>query len=218
MPPMKLAPSLLSGDFAFLANECRLMISYGADYLHMDVMDGHFVPNITIGAPVIQSLRKHIPNAFLDCHMMVSNPEQWVNDFAKAGASIYTFHAEATSDVNACINLIRDTGMMVGLAIKPSTPLQVILPYLELVDMVLVMTVEPGFGGQKFIESAMEKVTAIRLKYPNLDIQVDGGINLETLIISARAGANIFVAGSFIFRSESPQATMYSMRQALENL
>ncbi|TNN06449.1 Ribulose-phosphate 3-epimerase isoform 2 [Schistosoma japonicum] len=180
--PILIGPSILNADLSQLAVVCDNLLNSGADYLHLDIMDGHFVPNITIGHPVVASLKKHLPcKAFLDLHMMVSDPEKWVENMKAAGASQYTFHFESSKDVMHCIQKIREADMKVGLGIKPKTPVTEVLPYVDLVDMVLIMTVEPGFGGQKFMADMLPKVRYLREKYTNLDIEVDGGVTLKNI-------------------------------------
>ena len=199
VPPILVSPSILSADFAALSDECHRVIAHGADWLHIDVMDGHFVPNLTLGPPIIGALRKHVKQAYFDVHLMVSEPARWVKDTAAAGANSYTFHYESTTEHEKVSKAIRDAGMHVGISIKPHTPADVILPLLPLIDLVLVMTVEPGFGGQKFQADMMPKIRQIRAAHPTINIEVDGGINEETAKQCADAGANVFVAGSAVF-------------------
>ena len=204
----KLAPSILSADFSDLRGALKICDEGGADWIHVDVMDNQFVPNLTIGPPVVKSLR-NVTDKFIDVHMMVVDPEKLVEPFARAGADNITFHIEATNDPNEVIDLIRSTGKMVGISLKPSTPFSVITPYIEKVDLILVMSVEPGFGGQGFIKESNERITKIK-KYlsdnclERIQIQVDGGIKLHNAQEVISAGGDILVAGSEVFGAQDP--------------
>ena len=209
----KLAPSILSADFADLTSALAQCESGGAHWIHVDVMDNQFVPNLTIGPPVVKSLRPKT-NKFLDVHMMVINPENLVESFAKAGADMITFHVEATNDVQSVINLIKASGTQVGLSIKPSTKLEEIEPFYDQLDLILVMSVEPGFGGQGYIESSTERVMKIKARLKELCLQdrvlieVDGGIKLHNAKKVIDAGADVLVAGSAVFGTDDPVQTI----------
>ncbi len=208
-----ISPSILSADFTELGRDVRAIEDGGADWIHVDVMDGHFVPNISIGVPVVKSLGK-VARIPLDVHLMIENPEKYIEPFAKAGAHIITFHYEATQDkTDEVIELIRSFGCKVGISIKPKTNQDVLIPYLDKIDMVLVMTVEPGFGGQEFMGYCAQKIPYIRAKAPeSLIVQVDGGINEQTAKVCKGLGANSLVAGSYIYGSDDIKASIESLR------
>lgn len=212
---MKISPSMLACDFANMGAEANKCAAGGAHLLHLDVMDGHFVPNISFGAPVIAGLSKVCDLPF-DVHLMISQPLRYIDDYADAGADLITFHLESDDDPNAVIDKILARGCKPAIAIKPGTTAEAVLPYADRLAMVLVMTVEPGFGGQSFMADMMPKLTLLRSRYPHLDLQVDGGINLETVKAAAKAGANVFVAGSAVFKSADPAATIAGLCRAAQ--
>lgn len=200
---IKISPSILASDYANLEKELAKCKTAGADLIHIDVMDGHFVPNISIGIPVVAAIKKVCDIPF-DVHLMISDPLRYAEEFTKAGADIICFHAESDSDIDETIDKILSLGKKAAIAVKPGTDIDVVIPYLDKLSMVLVMTVEPGFGGQSFMESTMPKIEKIRAINKNIDIEVDGGINPQTIKIAAKAGANVFVAGSAVFNSPDP--------------
>ena len=213
-----IAPSILSADFSRLGEEMNAVVAAGADWIHLDVMDGHFVPNITIGPPVIQSLRK-LTNLHFDVHLMITQPERYLEDFAKAGADTISVHAEVSPHLHRTLTEIRRLGCQAGVVLNPSTPPEDIEYVLEEVDMVLLMTVNPGFGGQKFISAMIPKLIRLREAIDRLNqpitIEVDGGVNLDTIKTLAQAGADIFVAGSAILAKADYQATITAMRDLI---
>lgn len=209
----KVAASILSADFANLHKDCTRLLEAGADVMHFDVMDGHFVPNISYGAPVLTCLHAALPDVFYDVHLMISDPARYAADFAKAGADLITFHLEAVPDtVEEVIAAIRATGCQVGISIRPGTPVEAVFPYLGVVDLILVMSVEPGFGGQKFLSTTPTRIAAIRAERTRLGcntlIEVDGGINTVTGPQCIEAGVDWLVAGNSLFRAEDPAAVV----------
>tara|TARA_B100000530_G_scaffold231371_1_gene149709 strand:+ start:519 stop:1178 length:660 start_codon:yes stop_codon:yes gene_type:complete len=206
MKKIKISPSILSADFSQLGNEIKRLEEAGADMIHVDVMDGHFVPNLTIGPPVIKSLRKYT-NLIFDVHLMISPVHKYIKDFADAGANIITIHPEATENLKESINLIRSLNKKVGVSLNPDSKIDLIKDILEDIDLVLIMSVHPGFGGQKFIPDVIKKIEKLKLikneKNFNFDIEVDGGINFENSKSVIEAGANILVSGTTIFKSNN---------------
>lgn len=210
---IKISPSILASDYANLESELKKIES--SDLIHIDVMDGHFVPNISIGAPVVQAIKKVCRVPF-DVHLMISNPLDYIDDFANAGADIICFHAESNSDIGKTIDKITALGKKAALAVKPGTDIDAVIPYLDRLEMVLVMTVEPGFGGQSFMQNTMSKIEKLRKINKDIDIEVDGGINADTVKIAAKAGANVFVAGSAVFKSDSPADIIKALKNNAE--
>lgn len=210
-----ISPSILSADFCRLAEDCRLVLDAGAAMLHFDVMDGHFVPNISFGVPVLASLHRGMPSAFFDVHLMISHPLAYVDAFAKAGADLINFHLESEDEPGAVLAAIRAAGCKTGMTIKPGTPAEALLPWLDQLDLVLVMSVEPGFGGQKFQASALYKLEALKKEREarglSFLLEVDGGVNAETAPFCVEAGADVLVAGSAVFAAADPAAEVRAL-------
>ena len=203
---MILSPSLLAADFANMESDVKKVEKGGAQYLHIDVMDGHFVPNINFGPQMVSAMRK-ISDLVLDVHLMITDPLKYAKAFLDAGADIITVHSEVAPNMDKLLELVHQYGKKLAIAINPPTDIEVIVPYLDYADMALVMTVNPGFGGQKFIADCVDKIKYIRKLKPELDIQVDGGINLDNLPVDMEAGANVIVAGSSVFGTPDPEKT-----------
>ncbi len=216
----KIAPSILAADYANFASELKRIEETSAEYVHIDIMDGQFVPNISFGADVVASMRKHSKLVF-DCHLMVVNPERYVDAFAQAGADIMTIHAESTLHIHGALQKIKAAGMKAGVVINPGTPVSAIESVLSLVDQVLIMTVNPGFGGQAFIPEMLEKVAKVAQlrdeKGYDFDIEVDGGVDNETIKACYDAGANVFVAGSYLFKASDLAAQVETLRVVLDD-
>ena len=216
---MKIAPSILSADFANLQRDVEFVEKHGADYIHIDVMDGQFVPNITFGPNVVKALRP-VTKLPLDVHLMIVNPEAYIDAFAEAGSDIIGVHVEATQHIHRAIQMIKAKGVKAEVVLNPGTPVEAIQHVLSMVDQVLVMTVNPGFGGQSFIEEMLEKISVLNeLKQAfgyHYDIQVDGGISPETAKRCKEAGANVFVAGSYIYDAEKPEVNIQLLKEAIQ--
>lgn len=213
---VKIAPSILSADFARLGDEIKDVEAGGADYIHVDVMDGHFVPNITIGPLIVEAIRP-VTKLPLDVHLMIENPDQYIDAFAKAGADYITVHVEASRHLHRTIQLIKSTGVKAGVVINPATPVESLKHIIEDIDMVLLMSVNPGFGGQKFISSVLPKIRQVKEMAdevnPDLEIEVDGGVNEETAKLCVEAGATVLVAGSAVFNKEDRASAIARLKQ-----
>jgi len=212
---IKIAPSILSADFGALREDVMKVEKAGADWLHIDIMDGHFVPNLTMGPDVVKSIRKD-SSLFFDCHLMVDNPQMFIEPFVKAGADLITFHAECTNDICAMADKIHSYGIKAAVSVNPATPIDCVLSALHKLDMVLIMSVVPGFGGQKFMGEVLEKAQIIRKINSDIPIEIDGGINPETAPLAAKAGVNILVAGSAVFGKPSYEEAILAIRSSAE--
>lgn len=211
---IQILPSLLAADVGALGAEIARVARSGADALHLDVMDAHFVPNLSFGPDVVALARRVAPGLFRNVHLMMTRPDLYLEAFARAGAQTIQVHVEADCDLHAELARIRALGLRAGLVLNPETPIGRVFPYLKACDELLVMTVHPGYGGQTFIADCLAKVTAVRARAPHLDVMVDGGVNAETAVLAARAGANQFVAGSYLFRQADMAAAVAALRAA----
>lgn len=209
---IQILPSLLAADFGILGAEISRVAKSGAEALHIDVMDAHFVPNLSFGPDVVALARRVEPDLYRNVHLMMTRPDLYLEPFAKAGAQTIQIHVEADCDIHHELARIRAMGIRPGLVLNPETPVELVLPYLKACDELLVMTVHPGYGGQKFISECLPKITAVRKRMPRLDVMVDGGINAETAVLAAQAGANQFVAGSYLFKQLDMGASVDALR------